>query len=176
MDVGNVGVRDITAKYMQECQLMSDLHHPNITLFLGLCFLPNYQLPVLDRLDSSLDDLLESVSNISLPLKRSTLKDVAESLLYLHNHDPQIIHRDLMAKNMLLTPSLVAKITDFGNSHIVNIQPGQLAQTLSQNPGTLVYMKHLLIQLDTTPTWTSFRLGILESLLDYRLFNTSLMD
>ena len=36
--------------------------------------------------------------------------------------------------------SLVAKITDFGNSRIVNIQPGQLARTLSRNPGTLVYM------------------------------------
>ena len=176
LDVGNVGVRDITAKYVQECQLMSDLRHPDITLFLGLCFLPNYQLPVLDGLDSSLDDLLQSVPNIPLPLKRSTLKDVAESLLNPHNHDPQIIYRDLMAKNVLLTPSLVAKITDFGNSHIVNIQPGQLAQTLSQNPGTLVYMKHLLIQLDTSPAWTSFCLGILESLLNYRLFNTSLMD
>ena len=33
LDVGNVGVRDITAKYVQECQLMSDLRHPNITQF-----------------------------------------------------------------------------------------------------------------------------------------------
>ena len=142
LDVGNVGVRDIAAKYVQECQLMSDLRHPNITQFLGLCFLPNCQLPVLvmERLDSSLDDLLESVPNIPLPLKRSMLEDVARGLLYLHNHDPQIIHRDLTAKNVLLTPSLVAKITDFGNSRIVNIQPGQLAQTLSRNPGTLVYM------------------------------------
>ena len=57
--------------------------------------------------------------------------------LYL---SPQIIHRDLTAKNVLLTTSLVAKITDLGNSRIVNIQPGQLAQTLSRNPGTLVYM------------------------------------
>jgi serine/threonine protein kinase len=142
LDVGNVGVRDIAAKYVQECQLMSDLRHPNITQFLGLCFLPNCQLPVLvmERLDSSLDDLLESVPNIPLALKRSMLEDVARGLLYLHNHDPQIIHRDLTAKNVLLTPSLVAKITDFGNSRIVNIQPGQIAQTLSRNPGTLVYM------------------------------------
>ena len=142
LDVGNVGVRDIAAKYVQECQLMSDLRHPNITQFLGLCFLPNCQLPVLvmEKLDGSLDDLLESVPNIPLALKRSMLEDVARGLLYLHNHDPQIIHRDLTAKNVLLTPSLAAKITDFGNSRIVNIQPGQLAQTLSRNPGTLVYM------------------------------------
>ena len=142
LDIDNIGVRDITAKYVQECQLMSDLRHPNITLFLGLCFLPNCQFPVLvmERLDGSLDDLLETVPNIPLSLKYSMLEDVARGLLYLHMHDPQIIHRDLTAKNVLLTSALVAKITDLGNSRIVNIQPGQLAQTLSRNPGTLVYM------------------------------------
>ena len=138
----NVGVRNIAAKYVQECQLMSGLRHPNITQFMGVCFLPNCQLPVLlmERLDASLDEVLESVPNIPLILKHSVLEDVAKGLLYLHKHDPQIVHRDLTAKNVLLTSSLSAKITDFGNSRIVNIEPGQLAQTLSRNPGTLVYM------------------------------------
>ena len=142
LDVGNVGVQEIATKYVQECQLMSDLRHPNITQFLGLCFLPNCQLPVLvmERLDSSLDDLLEIVPNIPLTMKRSILEEIARGLLYLHKHNPQIIHRDLTSKNVLLTSGLVAKITDLGNSRIVNIQPGQLAQTLSRNPGTLVYM------------------------------------
>ena len=121
---------------------MSDLRHPNITQFMGVCFLPNCQLPVLlmERLDGSLDELLETVPNISLVLKRSLLEDVAKGLLYLHKHEPQIVHRDLTAKNVLLTSSLVAKITDFGNSRIVSFQPGQLARTLSSAPGTLVYM------------------------------------
>ena len=121
---------------------MSDLRHPNITLFLGVCFLPNCQLPVLvmERLEGSLDDLLEMVPNIPLALKRSILEDVSRGLLYLHKHTPQIIHRDLTAKNVLLTASFVAKITDFGNSRIVNLQPGQLARTLSRLPGTMLYM------------------------------------
>ena len=121
---------------------MSDLRHPNITQFLDVCFLPDCQLPVLlmERLDSSLDDLLETVPNIPLALKRSILEDVSRGLLYLHKHTPQIIHRDLTAKNVLLTPSLIAKITDFGNARFVNLQPGQLARTLSQLPGTLSYM------------------------------------
>ena len=133
LDAGNVGVQEIASKYVQERQLMSDLRHPNITLFLGVCFLPNCQLPVLlmERLDGSLDDLLETVPNIPLALKRAVLEGVARGLLYLHKHTPQIVHRDLTAKNVLLTTSLVAKITDFGNSRIVNLQPGQLARTLS---------------------------------------------
>ena len=142
LDAGNIGVREIALKYVQECQVMSDLRHPNITLFMGVCFLSNCQLPalVMERLDSSLDDLLESVPNIPFSLKQCILEDIAKGLHYLHKHDPQILHRDLTAKNVLLTSSLVAKITDFGNSRIVNIQPGRLVQTLSQNPGTLVYM------------------------------------
>ena len=121
---------------------MSDLRHPNITLFLGVCFLPDCQLPILvmELLDCSLDDLLENVSTIPLTLKRSILSDVARGMVYLHHHRPQIIHRDLTAKNVLLSTSLVAKVTDFGNSSIVNLQPGQLAHTLSRVPGTLLYM------------------------------------
>ena len=84
-------------------------------------------LPILliEKLDSSLDDLLETVPNIPLALKRSMLEDVAKGLLYLHQHNPQIIHRDLTAKNVLLSTSLVAKVTDFGNSRIVDLQPGE---------------------------------------------------
>ena len=121
---------------------MSDLRHPNIIQFLGVCFLPNCQLPllVMEKLDGNLDDLLETVPNIPLTLKCSILGDVARGLLYLHKRTPQIIHRDITAKNVLLTSSLVGKITDLGNSRIMNVLPGQLAQTLSRNPGTLVYM------------------------------------
>ena len=121
---------------------MSQLRHPNITLFIGVCFLPDCQLPVLvmEKLDSSLDDLLGAVPNIPLPLKQSMLEDIVRGLLYLHQHNPQIVHRDLTAKNVLLTSYFVAKITDFGNSRIVNLEPGQLAQTMSRLPGTMVYM------------------------------------
>ena len=67
----------------------------------------------MERFEGSLDDLLESTPNIPLVLKRCMLEDISRGLLYLHKHTPQIIHRDLTAKNVLLTSSLVAKITDF---------------------------------------------------------------
>ena len=142
---------------------MSDLRHPNITQFLGVCFLPDSQLPMLvtEKLDGNLDDLLETVSNIPTILKISWLEDIARGLHYLHSHDPQIVHRDLTAKNVLLNSSLVAKITDLGNSRIVNIQPGQLAQTLSQNPGTLMYMppEALTVEARYGPSLDIFSFG-----------------
>ena len=129
-------------KYEQECQLMSSLRHPNITQFLGLCFLPGTRLPllVMERLETSLDDLLEHMPGLPLSLKCSVLEDVASGLVYLHKRQPPVIHRDLTTNNVLLTSSLVAKISDLGNSRIADMRPGQLARTLSRLPGTLVYM------------------------------------
>ncbi len=142
VNVENEGVDRVAEKFLQECQLMSSLHHPNITQFLGICFFPETRLPllVMERLETSLDDLLEHMPNLPLSLKRSVLEDVASGLLYLHKMKPPVIHRDLTSKNVLLTTSLVAKITDMGNSRIVDMRPGQMARTLTEFPGTLVYM------------------------------------
>ena len=126
IDVENEGADVMVRKYLQECQLMSSLRHPNITQFLGLCFLSGTQLPllVMELLATSLDDLLEHMPNLPLSLKRSVLEDVASGLLYLHERPSPVIHRDLTAKNVLLTSSLVAKITDMGNSRIIDMRPG----------------------------------------------------
>ena len=121
---------------------MSSLRHPNITQFIGICFLPGSRLPllVMEYLETSLGDLLEHVPGLPISLKRSVLEDVVSGLLYLHKMQPPVIHRDLTANNVLLTSSLVAKISDMGNSRIVDLRGGQMARTLSRLPGTLVYM------------------------------------
>ena len=123
-------------------QVMAEMRHPHIVQFLGLCFLEGSALPVLvmERLDSSLDDLLETSPGLPLALKQSLLTDVARGLVYLHTRNHPVVHRDLSARNVLLTSSLVAKISDLGNARIVNLQPGQLARTLTRVPGTLAYM------------------------------------
>ena len=134
VEMGNAGVEDITQKFVEECQLMSGLRHPHIVQFLGICFLQNSTLPVLimEFLLTSLDELLESKPDIPLYLKRSILRDVACGLVYLHNHSPPIIHRDLSSRNILLNSSMVAKITDLGVARILNLHPGQLAATMTQ--------------------------------------------
>ena len=137
----NEGVESVVTKYYQECQLMASLCHPNITRFLGICFLPGNTLPllVMERLEMSLDDLLMGKPQLKHPLLLSFLEGISNGLDYLHCRQPSVIHRDLTATNVLLSSSLVAKICDMGNSRIVDMSPGQLA-TLSKLPGTQVYM------------------------------------
>ena len=140
IDVRNEGVENITKKFIKECQLMGDLRHPHIVQFLGICFLPDSQLPVLvmEYLTSNLDHLLQK--SVSLSIKTSILYDVARGLAYLHGHSPPVIHRDLTATNVLLNSAMVAKIADFGNARIVDISPNQLAQTMTRAPGTTAYL------------------------------------
>ena len=95
IEAGNLGVERIAEKYAEECQLMANLRHPHVVQFLGLCFLPDSSLPILlmERLLTSLDELLEHTRDIPLALKRSILADIARGLIYLHNHNPLVVHR-----------------------------------------------------------------------------------
>ncbi len=72
---------------------MSGLRHPNITQFLGLCFLERSQIPllVMERLEMSVDDLLECAPNIPLAVKISILTDTSSGLVYLHGRAPPIV-------------------------------------------------------------------------------------
>lgn len=120
---------------------MSQVRHPNIVQFIGICFQRDSPYPILimERLHVSLDRLLESRHNIFLGLKFNILLDVTKGLVHLHNMRPPIVHRDLTASNILLNKdSLRAKIADLGNARM--IEPDQLSRTLSKSPGTLVYM------------------------------------
>ena len=66
------------------------------------------------------------------------IDNVASGLDYLHHLSPQtVIHRDLSARNVLLTSSIEAKIADLGVAHL--ILP-QIAATMTKAPVAFVYI------------------------------------
>ena len=144
-------IRRAVAQFVRECQLMSTLDHPNIVKFLGVAVFPGSRLPamVMERLLTSLHDLLDPETETQLPpdahkaplplsLKCSILHNVASGLAYLHERSPPIIHRDLSARNILLTSGMVAKIVDLG---VARIMPRmRTAATMTKGPGASVYM------------------------------------
>ncbi len=132
---GNAGVENIAKKFVEECTLLSDLHHPHIVQSLGICFLPGSNLPVLvmEYLPYCLDNVLESKEDIiPLGIKHCILCDVVRGLTYLHTRSPPVIHRDLTAKNVLMNSAMMAKIADLGVARIVNLRPGQMQATMTQ--------------------------------------------
>ena len=133
-------------EFVRECQLMSTLRHPHIIQFLGVCLLPGSRMPalVMEKLATSLHDILDpeppppTKPFIPLSLKFSILHNVASGLSFLHGVTPPIIHRDLSAKNVLLTEGMVAKIADLGMARIL---PSNLhATTMTKAPGASIYM------------------------------------
>ena len=131
----------ISATFVRECKILSSLRHPHVVQFIGLYFCSSSVLPmlVMEYLPMSLNECI-STMNIPLPLKRSILHDTACALAYLHQREQPIIHRDLSAKNVLLSSNMQAKLADLGAARIVDIRPGQVASTMTAGPGTLVYM------------------------------------
>ena len=138
-------------EFVKECRLMSTLRHPHIVQFLGVCFFPDSRLPalVMERLLTSLHDLLvpetqpprgapNPLSFFTMDLKCSVLQDVTNGLAYLHERPSPIIHRDLSARNVLLSTDMVAKIADLG---VARMAPHmQAAATMTKAPGAGIYM------------------------------------
>ena len=130
-------------KFFAELHILCRIRHPNIVQYHCVCYLPNSKSPalVMEQMQTNLHDYLLN-SNLSLHAKVFILLDVAKGLAYLHNHKPAVIHRDLTARNVLLNSDGVAKISDFGNSRIIDIDPACSTEfkSTSRVPGTIIYM------------------------------------
>ena len=135
------GSRKILERFEQECGFLSSIRHPNIVQYLGVCRDCDSRLPVLlmELLDSSLTKYLKS-SNKPLPyhVQVDLCFDIALAIAYLHSNG--IIHRDLSGNNVLIVAGSRAKVTDFGMSKLVDASSCITRRTLTQCPGTEVYM------------------------------------
>ena len=142
--ISGARIQTVLGKLCGEMSLMMQVRHPNIVESRGVCFLVNHPLPVLlmERMMSSLHAYLLDPSHRAVELTRkvSILCDVASGLSYLHSRTPAIIHRDMTAKNVLLDSNLKAKIGDFGNARLMDLDPECSPETFTSLPGTLEYM------------------------------------
>ncbi len=157
------GVTRTRERFVQECIIMSKLRHPHIVQFLGV-FFPSFEdqkqqpsdqrtvlyspppivatdLPwlVMEYLPYTLDHILEKYQNVPVYVKVSFLHGIAKGLLYLHNKG--IFHRDLSARNVLITSGMEAKIADFGVSRLFKTPIVPVSSiALTTAPGNSLYM------------------------------------
>jgi serine/threonine protein kinase len=131
----------VVETFGQECEILSTLHHPNIVQFVGVS---KDRWIVMECLHASLIDYIDNrirvrkgLRKLALQQKLKILYDVALGLQYLHKRDKPILHRDLTARNVLLTKDLRAKIADLGQAIV---KQHNHEQYMSQAPGALCYM------------------------------------
>ena len=163
-EVSAIERESITSKFRHECLILSKLRHPNIVQFIGVHYGRRGKADltlIMECVSSDMDKFLEVHPNIPLPLKLSILLDVSYGLVYLHEYNPPVVHRDLTARNILIsTDKCQAKIADLGVAKVVDIQ-AQMATAHTQVPGNMFYMppEALVEKASCTPKLDVFSFG-----------------
>lgn len=114
-------------KFKSEWEILRSLKHHSIVQYYTVILPPSPETPIIvtELLERDLEKHLRLIresegkppgNKPKLPFSDvvKIMLDVAEGLQYLHSLEPQIVHRDLASKNVLLTKSLHAKIADLG--------------------------------------------------------------
>ena len=130
-------VRETVYRFEGECRLLAQMRHPNIVQFIGVHFEEGSEIPILvmEFLPTTLARCIDTYGVLPEEISYSILHDVALGLYHLHSQSETIVHRDLSANNVLLTPNMTAKISDLGMAKILNLTPQQLSR-MTQTPGT----------------------------------------
>ena len=139
-------------RFEAECEILSELKHPNIVQFLGVDFEKNcrgFPMLVMEFVHTTLSACLERYGKLPDEVSYSVLDDVATALCYLHGHNPPVMHRDLSANNVLLTTDMRAKVSDLGVAKILDLSPAQMTQ-MTKCPGTPAYMPPEALNPDPT--------------------------
>ena len=135
---------DFIRRFKQECRILRQLRHPCIVQFLGVLEDPrprSNRRPILlmELMEQSLTHFLESRQrDLPYHVQVSIVYDITLALDYLHSNG--ILHRDLSSNNILLSAGSRAKLTDFGMSKMVDLNPRMSRNKQTKCPGTVAYM------------------------------------
>jgi len=118
-------------KLMNACQQWVQLQHPQIVRLIGIykpqAIFPNVPLLVMEKTDCHLQSLLSDHHEIPIEVKLSILLDVSLGLKFLHSQKTPLVHGDLTAKTILLTPQLQAKICGIEGVQVVKVAKSKAA-------------------------------------------------
>ncbi len=123
-------------RFEQECQVLSQIHHPHIVQYLQTYRDPETGSSILlmELMDINLAHFLQSYqSPVPLHVRVMLCHGIVLALRFLHSNG--IIHRDLSSNNILINDRIRAKVTDFGMSMFTNSSG---SRTLC--PGTISFM------------------------------------
>ena len=118
---------------------MEAAQHGNVVQFLGVFTIDDSAVLVMELMEETLEQFLRNNRGTLVEEKQVAIcLQIASGLLFLHQHDPQILHRDLTAKNILLSDSgKVVKISDLGQA---KFPPPDVQYLTTKAPGCIPYM------------------------------------
>ena len=153
MDVAIKELMDpqVLQNFEQEVAVMASLHHSNVIHLCGACLDPGHYSLVMEYMPKgSLYKVLHNSSEpLPWPQRWQIAYDVARGILHLHQHNPEILHRDLKSLNVLLDANYVAKVSDFGLSKAKTETRSTTKMVIGNNScGTLLWSAPELFGLE----------------------------
>ena len=118
--VGNQGrwYEDRIVMAQEEGETMKRVSHPNIVKLYEYCLYKDTVWLLIEFCSlGDLDKYLETNPELSFKNRIQIMREAGAAIYHLHNHSPQIIHRDIKPQNILMTyigGKHVAKLSDFG--------------------------------------------------------------
>ncbi|RWW63523.1 hypothetical protein BHE74_00029289, partial [Ensete ventricosum] len=137
--------RDKEVEFLREVKILSQIHHPNLVLLLGVCLESGCLVYEYMENGSLEDHLFNRDGKRPLPwiIRFRILYEVACGLAFLHGNKPEpIVHRDLKPGNILLDRNYVSKIGDVGLAKLLSdvVPDGLTEYRETILAGTFFYM------------------------------------
>ncbi|CAI5466901.1 unnamed protein product [Closterium sp. Yama58-4] len=129
------------AEFRTEVEVLSKVRHPHIVLLMGHC--PEEACIVYEFLQGGnlQERIVRAGDNPPPPLpwhdRIRIVSEISGALLYMHRHDPPILHRDLKPDNILLDANSISKIADVGLARLI---PNEVSAVTWKVRGTAGYI------------------------------------
>ena len=153
-------IEDGDKSFKKEVGILASVNHPNVVKFICCCRKQEERkcFIAMELLDTSLEDLIEEVSNggtrtpFPIQVAMDIILQIAKGMSYLH--EKKITHRDLKPANVLVRKTMVdnllkdnyvdVKLADFGLSKTDVYS--NISEELSQGIGSRLYKAPELFQ------------------------------
>jgi serine/threonine protein kinase/Flp pilus assembly protein TadD len=153
----------IVRAFRTERQILATLEHPNIARLLdGGTTEDGRPYFVMDYVEGLPLDVYCDAHMLQIPERLKLFRIVCSAVHYAHQHG--VIHRDLKPGNILVTPSGVPKLLDFGIAKVLNPELSSLTagSTMTVRPLTPAYASPEQTRGETiTPVSDVYSLGVL---------------
>jgi len=123
-------------RFLREARLCSSLVHPNIAIFYEVDWIGSIPFLVMEFVEGQMLSRKIRESPLGIEQAIEYMKQILEALEEAHRKD--IIHRDIKSSNIMITPSNLVKILDFGLGRDTS-QPSRLT-TPGEVIGTLEFL------------------------------------
>jgi serine/threonine-protein kinase len=151
------GDAELADRFMREIKVQASLDHPNIAALHTALRLDNQLLMLMEYVEGVTIETVLRSGRIPIDKAIDYTAQVLSALSYAHARG--VIHRDLKPGNMIVTPSGVVKLMDFG---IARMAADRKLTQVGRAVGSLYYMSPEQINgaVDLDPRSDLYSLGI----------------